>query len=131
MQIHNPEIALFYSTSLADLLEIQGENSFRIHALPLRRPAYQRITSECSRYAKGRRKFNRINPVLERSSIRKNKIIVKIGKLPHLEQLEKKCLWHLAELLLIEGLGPKRIKMLHDNLDIKNSADLKKSISTC
>ncbi|WP_251365716.1 hypothetical protein [Coxiella-like endosymbiont of Rhipicephalus sanguineus] len=34
----------------------------------------------------------------------------------------------VTELLLIEGLGPKRIKMLHDNLDIKNSADLKRAL---
>lgn len=74
MQIHNPEIALFYSTSLADLLETQGENSFRIHALPLRRPAYQRITSECSRYAKGRRKFNRITRYWREALVEKIKL---------------------------------------------------------
>lgn len=50
------------------------------------------------------------------------------GKLEYLEELKSKIPVNLEELMSISEVGPKRIKVLYQNLKIKNLADLKKAV---
>lgn len=53
--------------------------------------------------------------------------LVKTGKLKYYEELKKKTPVKLSELTRIEGLGPKSIKKLHEELGIKDLKDLEKA----
>lgn len=52
---------------------------------------------------------------------------LKTGKIKHLEQLKKKLPLKVDELMKIEGLGPRKIKVLYQKLKIKNLKDLEKA----
>jgi DNA polymerase (family 10) len=51
--------------------------------------------------------------------------IVETGTLPLLEELEEKIDPAMAELMDVPGLGPKRVRALHDELGVTTRADLK------
>jgi len=53
--------------------------------------------------------------------------IVQTGSLAKLKELERQVPPGLVELLKVEGLGPKRIKTLHDKLGITNLEELKEA----
>jgi len=52
---------------------------------------------------------------------------VKTGKIKDYEQLKKKMPADVSELTVIEGIGPKSIKMLYKKLGIRNLDDLEKA----
>jgi DNA polymerase (family 10) len=53
---------------------------------------------------------------------------IKTGKIRYFEQLKKKTPIDIEKLNAIEGLGPKRIKILYQKLKIRNVDDLEKEI---
>ncbi len=53
--------------------------------------------------------------------------LLKTGKLKYYEELRKNTPVKLDELTRVEGLGPKKIKKLHEKLGIKNLEDLEKA----
>jgi len=52
------------------------------------------------------------------------------GKLSYYNQLKKKFPKHLFELMEIQGLGPKRIKLLYDKLKISNLKQLEAAVKS-
>lgn len=52
---------------------------------------------------------------------------LKTGKIKSYDKLKKKAPVDLEELTLVEGLGPKRIKILYQKLEIRNIKDLEKA----
>lgn len=126
MQIHNPEIAAMLN-KLADLLEIQGENPFRIRAYRAAARLVDELPKSVVDMIEEGEDLTEL-PGIGEALARKITTIVKTGKLPQLETLEKKMPAALSELLMIEGLGPKRVKILHDKLHINDLKDLKKAL---
>jgi DNA polymerase (family 10) len=55
---------------------------------------------------------------------------LKNGKIKHFEALKKKLPLKVDELLKVESLGPKKIKVLYQKLGIKNLKDLEKAAKT-
>ncbi len=53
---------------------------------------------------------------------------LKTGKIKHFEELKKKMPFKVEELLKVEGLGPKKIKILYQKLGVKNLKDLEKAV---
>jgi DNA polymerase (family 10) len=53
--------------------------------------------------------------------------LIKTGKLKYYEQLKKKTPINLSELSAVEGLGPKKIKILYQKLGIKDVKDLEEA----
>ena len=51
---------------------------------------------------------------------------LKTGKIKHFEELKKKLPLKVDELLRVESLGPKKIKVLYNELGVKNLKDLGK-----
>ncbi|PNT89541.1 DNA polymerase/3'-5' exonuclease PolX [Coxiella burnetii] len=126
MPVHNPEIAaMLYK--LADLLEIRGENPFRIRAYRSAARLIDKLPKSVAEMLKEGEDLTEL-PGIGAALAEKIKTIVTTGKLPQLDRLEKKMPTALTELLMIEGLGPKRIKILHEKLHIKNLDDLKKEL---
>src|SRR3972149_1928531 len=53
--------------------------------------------------------------------------LLKTGKLKYYDELKKKTPVNLSQFIGIEGLGPKKIKKLHQELGIKSIVDLEKA----
>lgn len=54
---------------------------------------------------------------------------LKKGKVKQLQELKKKLPLKIDELLKVEGLGPKKIKTLYNELGVKNLKDLEKAVA--
>jgi DNA polymerase (family 10) len=122
--LNNKEIADMLSET-ADLLEIKGENPFKVRA-------YRNAARIIENSAKD---FNKL--VAEGFDLTKLpgighdlseyiKEIVTTGRFHKLERLKKEIPEGVTELLSIEGLGPKRVRQLYETFGIKNMEELKK-----
>lgn len=128
MRVPNETVAAVFN-EIADLLDIQGANPFRVRAY---RNGARRVLgypkSMESLIAEG---FD----LTELDGIGKDlaaKIteIVTTGKLVFLEELKKEVSPELEQLMHIPSLGPKRVHRLHESLHIDSVADLQRSIET-
>lgn len=126
MPVHNSDIADCF-TELADLLEIAGANPFRIRAY---RNAAREIASLPEQAADLLRKGNDLSqlPGIGKDLAKKIEEIVRTKKCSLLEETRKTLDHGLVELLRIEGLGPKRVRLLHDKLKISSLQELARSI---
>ena len=123
MPIHNADIAAIFE-EIADLLEIQGANPFRVRAY--RNAA--RSVGEFGRdlaamIAKGQA-LPKISGIGE-DLTRKIHEIATTGKSAFLERLHRELPETIIELLHIPGLGPKKVKALYDQLRVDNLDDLR------
>jgi DNA polymerase (family 10) len=126
MAIHNKEIADLLSR-LADLLEIDGANPFRVRAY---RQAAQTVAGLSESMAEHVRSGDDLAelPNIGESMAEKIATIVKSGELPQLEKLEERLPADLSEMMKLSGLGPKRVKALHQDLGIETLADLRRAV---
>src|SRR3989337_1700307 len=74
-------------------------------------------------YAKGGVKALKQIPGVGESIAEKIEELIKTGKLKYYEELSKKVPVDLESLSAVEGLGPKKIKVLWQKLGITNIAD--------
>ncbi|RLF54808.1 MAG: DNA polymerase III, partial [Thermoplasmata archaeon] len=124
MEMKNQEIAdVFYQ--IADLLEIKGEQPFRVRAY---RRAAQRIeTLEVDvedLYRKGRL---RDVPGIGESIARKIEELIETGRLEYLENLKKEVPEELIRLMEIPGVGPKKALVLYKRLGIMTVDQLREA----
>ncbi len=128
MPVHNAEIAETLN-ELADLLEIEGENPYKIRAYRNAARSIENYTENIASLIQAGRTLPHLPGVGESIG---NKIdeIVKTGHLEKLAHLEQKLSGHLAELVAIPGLGPKRVKILHEKLGINNLEDLSRALES-
>jgi len=126
MSIHNSEIAGIFD-KLADLLEIKGENLFRVRAYRNASREVSGLAKSAADMFKNGEDFTQL-PGIGKDLAAKIEEIIKTGKLSSLEKLEKTLPAGLDDLMRIQGLGPRRIKALYDILKIKSISDLKKAL---
>jgi DNA polymerase (family 10) len=108
---------------IGTLLEIQGENSFRCNAYHNAARAVEQLdTSLADVVAAG--KLGDI-PGIGTTLQEKITTLVTTGKLPFYEDLRKKTPPGLLDMLRIQGMGPKKIKALYDQLGIDDLDKLK------
>ena len=121
--MQNPDIARVFD-EVADLLEIQDANPFRVRAY---RNAARTIRDYPEPIAElvhsGGKDLTEI-PGIGEDLAEKITDIVKTGELPLRKQLAAKLPAGLLDLLRIPGLGPKRVKLLHKKLKVTSAADL-------
>lgn len=121
----NHDIAQIFSR-YATLLEIDGANAFRVRA-------YQNAARLIDGYAHSVADMVRNGEDLtELEGIGadlagKIEQIVDTGRLAALDDLERRMPAALVELTTLPGLGPKRIKVLYDALDIRSLEDLERA----
>lgn len=112
---------------IADLLDLQGENPFRIRAY---RTAARTIgalaTPVTSLIAADPRALERF-PGIGRDLAGKIAEIGRTGTLPLVRQLARKTPESLTTLLRLPGVGPKRARLIYDALGITTLAALEKA----
>lgn len=128
MTIHNIEIAAKFN-QIADLLEIQGENPFRIRAYRNAARELESLSLEVSEMVKGGVSLTTL-PTIGDDLAEKIEVMLKTGEIPFLKKLETQVPLVLSQLLKIEGLGPKRVKMLYQQLNVRSAEDLSKVIAS-
>ncbi len=67
-------------------------------------------------------------PAVGASIAEKIEELLKTGKMEYHEELKKKIPVNLAELRMVGGIGPKKIKVLYQKLKIKNLKDLEAAV---
>lgn len=107
---------------IADILEIQGENPFRIRAY---RKAAQTIEDLSENISQDVKEDALVKlPGIGEDLASKIKEFVKTGKISVYEKLKKKVKPVLLDMLNIPGVGPKTAKLLYEKLKIKSLAGL-------
>lgn len=128
MPIVNADIAAVFE-EIADLLDLQGANAFRIRAY--RNAA--RMLSELGRSVKtmvDRGEDLDALPGIGADLAGKIAEVVSIGTCEQLERLRQEMPPAITELLKIRGLGPKRVRALHQELGVKTLEDLQRAAET-
>jgi len=120
----NQDIAnIFYH--IAEILEIQGENPFKIRAYIKAAQTVESYTKELSEI-KDVEQLKELPGIGEKIAL-KIKEMVETGKLEMYEKLKKSEIAPLIELLQVPGLGPKHVKLIYDKLGIKTIDQLEKA----
>jgi len=120
--MQNIQIAKIFN-ELADLLEIEGENPFKVRAYRYAARTISSLGRELEDMIKEGKDLTLL-PSIGKEIAAKIEQIIKTGKLEKLEKLKKKIPPSLIALLPIEGLGPKKIKRLYDALQIQTVQEL-------
>ncbi len=126
MHIRNSEIADQFDR-LADLLEIEGANPFRVRAYRNAALTIREHPVPMAELLAQGADLSRL-PGIGRDLANRIRTIVETGELPLLKELEHRVPPTLADLLLVKGLGPKRVKALYQQLEIRSAEDLKRAI---
>jgi DNA polymerase (family 10) len=126
MPVHNADIAAMFA-QLADLLEIEGANRFRVRAYRnaartmggLPRSAAEMVEQDADLSAL---------PGIGEDLAGKIAEVVETGKLALLEDVKRRTTPELGELMQLPGLGAKRVQALHQGLGITSLADLERAV---
>jgi DNA polymerase (family 10) len=125
MPVHNIEIAeIFFQ--LADLLEIEGANRYRVRAYRSAARIVRGYPENMVDLVNQGENLSQL-PNIGADLADKIKTIVETGQLPLLEEVKSRTPVALSDLMKIQGLGPKRIKTLYHELDIQNPDDLQRA----
>ncbi|MHB0889042.1 DNA polymerase/3'-5' exonuclease PolX [Acidithiobacillus sp.] len=122
MPIHNAEVATIFS-KIADLLEIENANPFRVRAYRTAARLIQGLSRDLREMVERGEDLRELPGIGEDLS-KKIVEIVETGHCRFLEQLEKQEPPVLTELLQVPGLGPKRVKALWQALQVESLEDL-------
>lgn len=120
--IKNIEVSKIFD-EVADLLEIQGENPFRIRAYRNAARVIQSWPKNLAEVLKIQGGLPKI-PGVGHDLDAKIREIITTGSLKLWRELQKKTPQPLLELLEVPTLGPKRVKVLQERLQITSVQDL-------
>lgn len=122
MPVHNEDIAVIFE-EMADLLEIEDANPFRVRAYRNAARTVRGLERELAEMVADCEDLTRL-PTIGKDLAAKIVEIVATGRAKALDALHKEIPVSLEALLRIPGLGPKRIKVLHQELHIKTLRQL-------
>jgi DNA polymerase (family 10) len=125
MPIHNSDVSDIFK-KVADLLEIKGENPFRIRAYRNAARAVGALSKNVANLVDSGEDLSKIKEI-GRDLAGKITEIVKTGKLSLLTELEASVPAELSVMMRIQGLGPKKVKKIYQELDILSVEELKKA----
>ena len=125
MPVHNTEIADIFDR-LADLLEIEDANPFRVRAYRNAARTVRGHARSMADLVKQEKNLSEL-PGIGKDLAGKIRTIVETGKLPLLGEVEARTPAVLSDLMKVQGLGPKRVKILYEKLGIRDIDDLKRA----
>lgn len=125
MPIHNADITATFD-EIADLLEIQGANPFRIRAYRNAARILGDLPQEARVLVERGDDLTRL-PGIGADLAAKISEIISTGHCSLLERLRRELPPAVTELLKIPGLGPKRVKALYHDLDVQTVEQLQRA----
>jgi DNA polymerase (family 10) len=123
MPIHNNDVADIFNR-VADMLDIEAENQFRIRAYRSAARTISGLPQDVSDMVAREEDLSTL-PGIGKDLAGKIKEIVETGTLEQLKKLEDQTPKELGDLMKIAGLGPKRVKALHEELGITTPEELR------
>ncbi len=122
--MQNEQVARFFD-EIADLLEIQGANAFRVRAyrnasrtigdLP------ESIATLADESAKALTEIDGIGKDLAEKIV----TLIETGAIPQLDELREQVPTGVRQMLLIPNIGPKKVGKLYEELGVQTLDDLK------
>lgn len=128
MPVQNAEIAAMFDQT-ADLLEVKGENQFRVRAYRRAARTIEGLPQSVRSMLTAETDLSEL-PGIGKDLAGKIADIVKTGRFELLETLKKKLPGELGEMAALPGLGPKRIRLLYDKLKVRTLDDLRRAIES-
>lgn len=125
MRIRNATVAEIFNT-MADLLEIKGENPFRIRAYRTAAHTVYSLSSDVSELLESGEDLCRL-PGIGKDLASKIEQIVITGQLDALEELKDEVPFELVSFMRIAGLGGKRIKTINRRLGVQSIEQLERA----
>ena len=110
---------------MGTLLEVRGENAFRCRAYHNAAQALKGLPTDLSEMVADGRLAE--VPGIGETMLDKITMLATTGHLPAFEELKKATPPGLVALLRVPGLGPKKIKLLNDELKVQGLADLRRA----
>jgi DNA polymerase (family 10) len=124
--MENPEVAQIFD-EVADLLELLGENPFRIRAYRRAAVTVRDLAEPLAQFIANCPERLTELPGIGEDLAGKITTILKTGDLTLRKELCKKVPAGLRKLLTIPGCGPKRAMILHKKLQVNSIDDLRKA----
>lgn len=124
--MQNVEIAK-YLGEIADMMEMLGENFFHVRAY---RNGARAVLDYPGNFSKLTLQQMENVPGIGKSISTKVDTLIKTGELTLHQELRKKVPPGLMEVMHLPGLGPKRVRQLHEELGIKSRDDLKNAVES-
>jgi DNA polymerase (family 10) len=128
MPVQNAEIAAMFDQA-AELLEIQGENQFRVRAYRRAARVIEGLPQSVRSLLSAGSDLSEL-PGIGKDLAGKIADIVKTGRFDLLDSLKRKLPGQLGDIAALPGLGPKRVKLLYDRLKVRSLDDLRRAIKT-
>jgi len=125
MHVVNADIESIFR-KVADLLDILNANPFRIRAYRNAAATIAGLSRDVADMVSRNEDLTRL-PGIGRDLSKKILEIVETGHLRFLDTLEKNAHASFSELMEIPGLGPRKVKALYDELDIRNIEELEEA----
>lgn len=122
MAVHNQDIADIFE-EIADLLEIEEANPFRVRAYRNAARTIRGLSRELADLLAEGKDLTRL-PGIGKDLAAKIREIMETGHTAALDKLHKEIPASVEDILELPGLGPKRVKQLYHELDIKNLSQL-------
>jgi DNA polymerase (family 10) len=116
MPVHNSDIEAVLD-AVADLLEIKGENPFRVRAYRNAARTVQGLSESVAEMVRRGQALSDL-PGVGKDLAGKIDEIVETGALEFLKELQGEMPAGLTDLMKVPGLGPKRVAVLYKQLGI-------------
>src|SRR5512137_1908570 len=110
----------------AELLEIKGENQFRVRAYRRAARVIEGLPQSIKGMLKAGQDLSEL-PGIGKDLAGKIADIVKTGRFDLLTSLKRELPGEIGEMAALPGLGPKRIKLLVEKLGVRTIEDLRRA----
>jgi DNA polymerase (family X) len=124
--MHNTEIARLFD-ELADLLELQGANAFRLRAYRNAARTLGSLPEPISELAQQGAKALQKIPGIGKDLAEKLVTVVETGELPQLEELREQIPSGVVMMLRIPGIGPKKVATIFTELGVTTLDQLREA----
>jgi len=125
MPVQNSDVSDIFN-KMADLLEIEGANPFRVRAYRNASRSVSSLSRSVSDMLESGEDLTDL-PGIGKDLAGKIKEIVETGSLALFEELKGKTPSGLSQLMKVEGLGPKRVRALNRNLGVTSLKELEEA----
>lgn len=124
--MQNTDVARMFD-DLADLLEIEGANPFRVRAYRNASRTIQGLTESLAEIARDDERALTDLPGIGKDLAEKIEAIIDTGKLEQLEELRAQVPEGVVAMLRLPGIGPKKVGVMFHELSIQSLDDLKQA----